>query len=229
MRYTGRTTRSLSILLLLFGAVTAPVIAQAQTDQPEGRTVFPLDGRHAIWLRAGLLSRITVESSVTAGEVRSEVRDSGAIGALAYSYWAHPEWSVGFSLNILDAGASTSVETGAVKSEAATVVAILFGAAYYPEQLAVGSSLRPSGSVAVGPWVGSATNSEVGVTMVSESVSETELGLRVQVAMDLFFANRFAAGVALGYDFVTEFSRPIGSCQDYSGPQFSFGLGILLR
>jgi len=94
--------------------------------------------------------------------------------------------------------------------------------------LAISPSLRPYGSVAIGPWLRSATNSHVGTNVESKTVSESVLGLRVQAGVDMFFAKRFKAGIVLGYDLVSDFDEQIGSHRNYSGLLFSAGLGILL-
>jgi len=190
--------------------------------------MFPLAGRHGIWLRVGLLSSVTVESNVSTGTVSTDVRENGPFGGIGYEYWLNPEWSVGLDLSFVDAGASSTVGVGTVTSEAASVTAVLIGASYYPRQLAVGSSFRPCVSLAAGPYVGSASNSIVDTSVSSESITSTAAGLRAQIGADLFFARRFAAGIAAGYAFVSDFSEQIGGHNNYSGPEFSVGIGILL-
>ncbi len=224
MKYRLRSTL---VLLFVAGAAT-PLAAGTEGDPESTRSLFPLDGRHAIWLRAGLLSSITVESNVSAAGVSSEVRDDGPFFSIGYEYWVNPEWSVGFDLSFVDAGASSTVDAGGVTSEAASVTAVLFGASFYPRGLAIGPSLRPCASLAAGPYIGSASNSTAGTTVTSETVSETAVGLRAQIGADVFFGGRFSTGIALGYAFVSDFDQPIGSHTNYSGPEFSLGLGILL-
>ncbi len=215
----------LSAVLLI--AAAAPLPAGAAGDDSEA--TFPLKGRHGIWIRGGMLNRITVDNTVTNGSVSTEARDHGTVGSLCYAYWVDQEWSIGLSANFLDAGASTSVTVGQVTSEAATVTSVLFGAHYCPAALSIGRSVKPFASASVGPYMGSATNSHVGPTVVENtSVSDSAVGLQVEVGADVFFATRFTAGVALGYDFVSAFDRQIGSHTNYSGPEFSLGLGFLL-
>jgi hypothetical protein len=221
-------TLSLFIGLQLAFMALAPTTGAAERGSDPGEAPFPLRGRHGISLCAGILNRITVQSEVVNGGVTSEARDSGVLASLSYAYWVTQEWSVGLSAGFIDAGTRSSVTPGEVTSGSAAVTSLLFGAAYYPMAFAITPSLRPYGSVAVGPYVGSATNSRVGTTVESESISESVVGLRVLVGADLFFAKRFKAGIAIGYDLVDDFDQQIGSHRNYSGPQFSAGCGILL-
>ena len=208
-------------------AVAADSADLENNSESDGPSVL-MRGRHGISVSAGLLNRITVQNDVVDGTVRSEVSDTGMLVSLSYAYWIKDEWNVGVGVSLIDAGAKTSVESGEVTSESAAVTAVHFGVAYYPAALALSPSLRPYGSVAIGPWLGSATNSHVGTNVESKTVSESVLGLRVQAGMDMFFAGRFKAGIVAGYDLVSDFDEQIGSHRNYSGPLFAAGFGILL-
>lgn len=216
-------------LLCLFPlALAIPIGARAESADAATASPLRLHGRHAISIQAGVLSRTVVETGAGAGDVTTEVRANGAIGTLSYAYWVAPEWTIGISLGLLDAKVGTAVSPGEVSSEAAAVTAVLVGAAYHPAGLAPAPTLRPYVSAAVGPYVGSATNSLVGASVTTESVSEAAAGLRVLAGAELFLGRRFEAGIALGYHLVGDFERPIGDDTNYSGPEFSAGVGVLL-
>lgn len=60
-----------------------------------------------------------------------------------------------------------------------------------------------------------------------EARSETALGSRLAVGVDLSLFRWFKLGFAGGYHFVTDFENRIGSEKNYSGPEFSLSLGIV--
>jgi hypothetical protein len=213
---------------LVVAATSAPRLCQAQETSSSEASFFPLHGRHVITANVGFLSQAVAKSDVSSGTVDSEARSTGFLGSLSYAYWVSPEWSVGVSAGALSAEASSSVEPSAVTSRAASVNPLLFGGAYHPEGLAITPSVRPFGSLAVGPYLGFATNTRVGSGADSEAVSDAAIGLRGQVGVDLFFARRFRAQVLAGYDLIGDFEEQIGSDKNYSGPEFSLGFGVLL-
>jgi len=65
------------------------------------------------------------------------------------------------------------------------------------------------------------------VNIESESYSETALGSRLGVSMDLLLGKWFTLGVGAGYYLVTDFERPIGSEKNYSSPEFSLSFGMI--
>jgi hypothetical protein len=217
------------VLVAVLGCfICAPAIVHGQIAPTTQDSPILLKGRHGITIHAGFLNQATTEASVAGGSVDSEVRTTGFLGSLSYAYWVGSEWSIGLSVGLISAEVGTSVAAGTVNSEAAAVVPFLFTVAYHPAELALSRTLRPYGSVAVGPYRGSATNTSVGATIASESVSEAVIGFRAQAGIDWFLGKMFRAGMALGYHFVGDFEEPIGRDNNYSGPEFLIGFGILL-
>ncbi len=215
---------------LLACSIVSPAPARAGTTGADARgaDLLLLEGRHGLSLAAGTLSSVTIRHDVSRGGVRSEARDAGAVASISYRYWARQDWNLGVSINLIDAGATSDVEAGEVVSESAAVTAVLVGLSYYPPPLALTRDVRPYGSIAVGPFFGSATNSrvETGAAAV-ETFSESAPGARVGVGVDFFLGSRFRAGVAGGYDFVADFDQQIGSHRNYSGPEVTVSFGVL--
>lgn len=203
------------------------LIAAATTAAAERPDSRHLEGCHALAVHAGLLNRSGYEADVSPGSVVSKVRVTGPLGSVSYSYWAAESWRVGVDAGVLGAETGTSVGIGEVTSESAVVVPLLFTAAWYPTSLAIGRSTRPFGSIAVGPYVGSATNTRAGTTVGAETVTETVGGVRARIGLDAFFGRRGRAGICAGYHLVSDFDRLIGDGRDYSGPELSAAIGVV--
>jgi len=105
---------------------------------------------------------------------------------------------------------------------------LLFGVKYAPSALAGGERLRPYAAVSVGPYIGQASSVRAGATTVIESHSETALGARAVIGMDVWLGQRLALGAAVGYRPVEDFGAPIGGRTNYSSPDFSLSIAFRL-
>lgn len=207
-------------------AIATPYTALAQTE--EGSASRPLRGKHAIEVNMGFLSEMSVANEVSVGGVATTSEADGFIGSLGYSYWFADEWAVNLSIGVAGADASTSVSGAGVSVESATVVPMLFGVKYEPLALAVGDALRPYLSASLGPYFGFASDVRTEPTMGTESYAETALGSRAAAGMDLYLSRRFTLGLNVGYRLVSDFGRRIGSETNYSSPEVSLSLGLLI-
>ena len=181
-------------------------------------------------MRSGVSAGVldwSIDSDASAGTLTTETGSSGFVGSVGYDYFVRDDLAVGLTAGVLDSESSTSVGVGGISSRSASVVPILFRVTYYPEELALGSQLRPYVSGSFGPYLGSATNSLVGPTVSSESISEVALGMRVAGGVDWFVSRNVKLGFGVGYHLVGDFDERIGSTDNYSGLELSVGLGIL--
>ncbi|MGB2990632.1 MAG: hypothetical protein WBC98_11825, partial [Candidatus Zixiibacteriota bacterium] len=151
----------------------------------------------------------------------------GLIGSIGYTYWVENDWGITFSVGVSDMDASVSTSGSGTSVIAAEVMPILFGVRYQPSGLIDSDVARPFASVSAGSYLGSSSEVRTGVTTVVEARSETALGSRLAVGVDLSLFRWFKLGFAGGYHFVTDFENRIGSEKNYSGPEFSLSLGIV--
>lgn len=193
-----------------------PLTAAAQQPTPYGR--------HNLTIQLGLLNHATAETSVSVGA--TDTRVNGFAGSLAYAYWVKPDWAAIVSVGVLDAKVGTAVAVGVVDTESAVVAPLLFGVKYAPI-LGPRSSVRPYVSGAAGPYIGSASVTEVGFGVRSETITETAFGFRAMAGADWYAGRHFVIGFGAGYHFVSDFDQPIGSDKNYSGPEFSVGVGFV--
>ncbi len=210
------------IAVLVFLIVATPCAGFAETGEPGPAS---LHGRHALAARLGVFNHGSI--AVSSGTAGSSTRVSGFAGYGSYAYGVAPEWMVGVTAGSLDAEVLSSVTPGSVISSVASVTPILFEARWYPLGLAMGSTGRPFFGAAIGPYIGSAINAIVGSQGSSGTITESVVGGRAQAGIDWIVGRRFLLEVAGGYHLVGEFDEPIGSETDYSGAEFTFGIGIL--
>ncbi len=207
-------------------AVALPCSALAQMAGPADPP--SLRGKHGIELGLGFLTGISSDNQVSVGGMEWTSEFSGVFGSIAYSYWIADEWAVNLSLGVASSEASTSVSGTGTSMESATVIPLLFGVKYKPIELAVGDAVRPYVYASIGPYFGFASDVRTGASAGLESYSETALGSRAGLGMDLSLGRRFTLGFAAGYRLVSDFGRRIGSEKNHSSPEFALSFGVLL-
>ena len=196
----------------------------ASADRPVSNS---LRGKHCIEVTAGLLSGITSTTEVSAGNVTTKSETDGFIGSIGYTYWFENDWGITFSVGVSDVDATVSTSDSGTSVISAVVVPMLFGVKYQPSGLIDSDVVRPYASVSAGPYLGSSSEVRTGPFTVVGARSETALGSRLAIGVDLSLFRWFNLGFAGGYHFVTDFENPIGSEKNYSTPEFSLSFGIV--
>jgi outer membrane protein W len=212
--------------LITLTAICMPITSLAQTAG-DPNTVS-LRGRHEITLSIGMLSALSASSEVSVANVDMTSEVNGLIGSIGYAYWFSDEWAAGVSVGMTNADASMSVSGAGAYMESAAVYPLLIGLEYKPRALAIGSALRPNVYAYIGPYFGYASDVRAGWDTGAESYSEMALGSLLGAGLDLSLGKRFTLGAAVGYRFVTDFERRIGSEKNHSSPEFSLSLGFAI-
>lgn len=218
-------TGKLILVLLLF----VPTIVWGQEAGQQDETAnYSLKGRHSLDLSFGLLSDLNSSADVTVGGIHARSSGNGFLGSVIYAYWLEDELAVSIHVGVQNADARTSVSGLNVVTESAVIIPVLFGVKYQVFRITEHNNLRPYVSVSIGPYFGFASNVRTGYGVTTESISETALGSRFAADFDLLLSRRFKLGVGVGYRFVSDFSRRIGTEKNYSSPEFSVRLGFIL-
>lgn len=207
----------ISTLLLL----AIPISLVGQTSE---RT---LRGRHAVELTVGLLSEMSNTNEISSGGVTTKSSANGFIGSLDYSYWFENNLAFHVSAGVTDADAATSVNGANTIVESAAVIPLLFGIKYQPFKMSASNTVRPYLSASVGPHFGFASNVRTGAVTGTETISETALGSRFALGLDMSPGKLVVVGFGAGYRLVTDFDERIGSEKNYSSPEFSLSFGIV--
>ena len=221
------TLKAMIALLLLTFPISVMGQTLEQTESADRTASNSLRGKHHIEITAGLLSEVSATQEVTAGNVTTKSESSGFLGSVGYTYWVEDEWGITFRAGVSDVDATVSTNGSGTLVESATIVPVLFGVKYQPARLIDSDVMRPFASVSAGPYVGSASEVSTGVTTVVEARTETALGSRLAVGLDIRLSRLFRLGFAGGYHFVADFDNRIGSETNYSGPEFSLSFGIV--
>jgi len=185
-------------------------------------------GKHNIQLGIGLLSNHSVENEISTGSVLNSAGGSGFMVSIAYNYWAQDNLAFGVNVAVIGSEVSNSVSGSQVSSEASSVVPVLFGIKYQPSMMAVSKGVRPYIFASAGPCIGSATRSFTAAGLSNETYTKTVLASHFGLATDFVLSRLFVAGLSAGYYLATNFNRPIGGKKNYSSPEFTLSMEILL-
>jgi hypothetical protein len=191
-----------------------------------------LEGRHGLDLNIGIYDNTNITSITSIiGLNTSVVTNSsiGFMGSIGYQYWFKNYLSFRIGAGALVTNVSTKTTAGTeVSSEVATVAPILTGVNFYPLQISEENTVLPYISVYAGPYIGVYSKSEVGIASVTEeTVVETVIGTKLGAGLDFLVGSLFKLGVNAGYHFVGDYSQPIGSETNYSGPEYSLTFGFV--
>ena len=115
-----------------------------------------------------------------------------------------------------------------VSTDFAAVVPLLFGMRYYFPRSTHGEQFRPFVGAGAGPVIGSHEIIQTGATVVTESRSEAAFGGEIEAGASILLGRTVLATVAVAYDLMTDFEQPIGGSANYSGPQMTLGISLLL-
>lgn len=222
-----KTVVVISLMAFPISVMGQTLLTPEETESAERSASNSLRGKHGIELTAGLLSEISATQEVSAGGVTTKSKADGLIGSIGYTYWFENDWGITFSVGVSDADATTSVSDAGTSVISAVVVPMLFGVKYQPSGLLNSDAVRPYVSASVGPYSGFSSEVRTGVTTVVEARSETALGSRLAIGIDVSLSRLFRVGFAGGYRFVTDFEHRIGSEKNYSSPEFSLSFGIV--
>jgi hypothetical protein len=212
--------------------ISAPPASQnlaiAEEEESRGQPVSnSWHGKHNIQLNIGLLSDFGVENETSADGMVNMVGGDGFLGSIAYSYWTQDDLAFGVSVGVIGSEVSTSVSGSRVSLETSSVISVLFGIKYQPLKI-ISEGVGPYIFLSVGPSVGSATQSFTGSGLKNETYSETAIASHFGLGTDFVLSRLFVTGLSVGYYLTTDFDRPIGPQKNYSSPEFTLSIGILL-
>ncbi len=220
-----RLLRFIALLSVFFFVLTAELQAQDVT----GNTGPWLKGRHELSLHVGALNWSSVEAEVSPGSIETDTRVNGFLGSVNYAYWLENDVAITLSGGGTGLGVSADISAGSVRSETDAVGFILVGASYYPAAVAFRPNVLGFVAAAVGSYVGEATNTRVEPGSVrAENIRETAFGVRLAAGVDWFITRRLVTGFNLGYHVMSDFDQSVGGSENYSGPEMSVSLGVII-
>jgi len=220
-----RLFNRLTLVFLIICFIPLSIPAMNPIENPNS---YSLKGKHNIQIGIGFLSDIGVRNKVSSSGVINTVGAEGFLGSFTYNYWIRQNLAVGISSGSLSSKVSNSVIISGVLNEVSSVVPILFGFKYQPFKLTDDEVLRPYILASFGPFIGSSVKSQSGLKVENGVFSEMAPGAHLGVAIDWSISRLFVVGVGAGHYIVSDFDNSIGGETNYSSPEFSFSIGILL-
>jgi len=221
--YAQRT----AVLTLVVGLLI-PCAVHAQTPAEPNTNL--VQNRHGLEISAGLLSQMHTRTTITLGSLETHTGGSGFIGALTYLYRFDPQFAFTVSAGLHGIKVDQSIQSVNVSTETSSIYHLLFGIRYYPRLF--DGSFRPFLAGAAGAYVGMwnqhTQSSQPGVSSTFELTTESAVGARLGLGADILLSRHLKLGVGTGYHFVSDFTNPIGSQENVSGPDFVFSFGVIL-
>jgi caspase domain-containing protein len=183
-----------------------------------------VDGRNRLSLRFGMWRTPGSAVQVSAG-----VGDPDLFGGVEYTRYIREDLSVAVGVQNLGVVTGSSVGPGGVFSGVADVTAMPIVVRWNPLQKKLAQqAVKPFVAFGLGPVFGDSSGSFVGGGTVLTGVhTQATAGGHVGAGVDFHLARSFAVGVSGGYNWMMDFSRPVGPRDNYSGPEFGVSLGWL--
>lgn len=187
---------------------------------------YPLEKRSRIELRGTLWNPGSSTTSISSAYVVVKTNISAG-GMLTYAYWARENLAVTLSLGVLASQVDVRTSPTQVSTQVVSVMPILAGVRYYLPKSTYRNSFRPYAAIALGTYIGSESKVRVGSTVVTTVGTETALGGFLGAGLDLQLSRLYMLGVSGGYNLMTDYSKPLGGRDNYSGPEFAIGISFL--
>jgi hypothetical protein len=146
---------------------------------------------------------------------------NGAIsGNIMYNYYPNMIYSFNISIGVL----STEVRVENFSTYTSTLIPIMMGMKYYFIEFSRDNLFRPYVSGSIGGLYGA--ESEAKIANV-RSHTETAFGVSGGIGSDIILGSLIKLHIGISYNLFTDFNEEIGSRKNYSGAEFSVGLGFM--
>lgn len=207
------------------GILTCVLLAMAGISNAD-----TLEKRHRLGIRVGVWNQTAdVRTEIAPGSVTTSVGSSGFLGGVSYGYGLTESLALNFDLGAMALDVSTKTATSGVSTNTSTIALMRVGIKQYFPASSYGGSARPFIKTGLGVFVGtqSGTSVRTTTTITVEERTESAFGGLLGGGADFIFGKHIMGEVLVGYDWMTDFEKPIGGSENYSGPVLSFGLSYL--
>lgn len=212
----------LCILLVILSTV---VLAQSNNDDQVNipsttnsqENYFP---KHSIDLRISFWNNSQSTVSVGFHGVSVETGTGGISGEIMYNYYPNRIYSFNVSAGVMN----TEVRVENFSTYTSTVIPIMMGMKYYFIDYSTDNPFRPYVAGSIGGVVG--TESAVEILNV-RTHTETAIGASAGIGSDIILGSLVKLQAEISYNLFTDFAEEIGGNKNYSGPEFSLGIGFM--
>ena len=178
---------------------------------------YAVGGRNRLELRLGMLltgANDTMSAGVSSGEV---------VGGLQYTRYLNESVAVALGMEGTELQTSSLGPEG-VSSGSMGLFAMPVGVRWYPlARERRKDAIKPFIATGIGPIIGETVGSFVGSgAVISDQHTTATVGGYVRGGADFHLGRSFALGVDGGYNWMADFTQPVGLKNNYNG----FGLGV---
>jgi hypothetical protein len=209
--------KSLYLVFLISAFSFNAAIAADNNEENSYYNEYP---KHGIDLRISFWDHSKGGANVNLNGLSIDVGTGGVSGKLMYNFYSSPELAFTFSVGIMSA--KVNVET--FSSYTSTVSPVMMGLKYFFMKYDTNNALRPYVSGSFGMLVG--TESGVKLPLIGTS-TETTIGASAGFGTDIILGSVLKLNADIGYNLFSDFSEEIGGKKNYSGAEFSFGIGFM--
>lgn len=149
-----------------------------------------------------------------------EIGTGGVSGKLMYNFYPDENYAFNVSVGAM----SVDVKVSAFNEYTSTIIPLMMGMKYYFVQSSHSNPFRPYISGSMGILIG--RESSVKILSVKEH-TESAMGGYAGIGSDIILGSLVKLHADIGYNMFTDFSEKIGNRKNYSGPEFSFGIGFM--
>jgi len=213
-----KSAKKLLMLLLVFSTfLSTETLSKVNSFEEASQNEYP---KHSIDLRISMWRNSSTDVSVGILGISVDAGTGNMGGRIMYNYYPNKFYAFTFSVGVL----SNEVKVKTFSNYVSTIVPIMMGAKYFLTSNESNSPFRPYLSGMIGMLHGS----ESGVKILSVNHhTETAMGGYLGFGADMILGSLVKLHTDIGYNLFTEFEKPIGSRNNYSGPEFSFGIGFM--
>jgi len=204
----------------------SPTKPEPSRRRGHGMPSFSVAGRNRIELQVGM-GRVGGSSEPTP-RLSAGMESVDLLVGLQYTRFVSEALSVTFGVNALPSESSIVTEAGAFAGDRA-IVALPFSVRWNPMSGNPRSrAIKPYLTAGFGPVVGGSSGSSINYTSAfAGSQSAATVGGLFGAGADVLIGRSWSIGVSAGYNWMADFSRPIGGRENYSGFQVKVGFGWL--
>ena len=187
-----------------------------------------LEKRHQLELNLGMWNQTTSNrTEIGFDGVTTSVGANGFVGGISYGYWLSEGWALNISIDGMLIEMDTHTGIYGVITKNSSIAMIRMGTKMYFPHSTFNGNVRPYAKISAGPYIGTQSNTVVGLEIVVEERTQGALGGQLGIGSDFILGNHFMTGILLSYNLMTDFDEPIGGSRNYSGPEFHFGFSYL--
>ncbi len=205
-----------------FGVTTREATVRRGGDEPFRLAV---EGRNRLEMRWGMWRTGSDDASGFVAGV--DIRN--LFNGIQYTRYLREDLALTLAFQSVDAENGVTIGSQGEFSGTATIKATPVGLRWNPLRGDHrGQSIKPYLAGGIGPVFGGSVGSFSGESSRFAGASmQATVGGHVGGGVDFHVARAFSIGVNSGYNWMVPFTRPVGSSDNYSGPEFGLSFGWL--